>query len=440
MSAAPLPPWSLVLTSLGRPRLAGLLDVLTLDLAQATRAARASGRPLPAPVEVVVVDDRSVALDPRPDDDAPVLRDPAPLEVAGTNGPGATPVRVVRTGGRGPAAARNAGWRSASAPWVVLLDELREPAPGWAAALAEDLAAAATGAGGRTALSGGAAEAPTDAAAPGDDLLVRRDALAEVWGWDERIGDAEQAHDDLVARLGAAGWDAVPGTRRAAGPTAPEQPTGTGTRTDAPAPTRRTDADLTSWPPPVQAVLFDRDGTLVHDVPYNGDPDQVRVIAGAHEVLDALREAGVAVGIVSNQSGIARGLLSVADVAAVNARVAAEVGPFGTVQVCPHGTGDHCACRKPGPGLVLRAAHALGVPPYACAVVGDIGADVGAAVAAGARTVLVPTAVTRSREVATAPVVAVDLRAAVAHLVPGVLDPLPGGVPDGAPRTAGDAA
>nr|WP_239078712.1 HAD family hydrolase [Cellulomonas marina] len=197
---------------------------------------------------------------------------------------------------------------------------------------------------------------------------------------------------------------------------------------------------MTSWPPPVQAVLFDRDGTLVHDVPYNGDPDQVRVIAGAHEVLDALREAGVAVGIVSNQSGIARGLLSVADVAAVNARVAAEVGPFGTVQVCPHGTGDHCACRKPGPGLVLRAAHALGVPPYACAVVGDIGADVGAAVAAGARTVLVPTAVTRSREVATAPVVAVDLRAAVAHLVPGVLDPLPGGVPDGAPRTAGDAA
>nr|WP_240675438.1 HAD-IIIA family hydrolase [Cellulomonas endophytica] len=174
----------------------------------------------------------------------------------------------------------------------------------------------------------------------------------------------------------------------------------------------------------MRAVLFDRDGTLVHDVPYNGDPDQVRVVDGAREVLDALRDAGVLLGIVSNQSGVARGLLTLDQVHAVNARVSAELGPFDTVQVCPHGTGAGCACRKPGPGLVLRAAAALGVAPWECAVVGDIGADVGAAVAAGAQGVLVPTVVTRGREVALAPVVAADLRAAAAHLVPEALPPL----------------
>ena len=71
----------------------------------------------------------------------------------------------------------------------------------------------------------------------------------------------------------------------------------------------------------LRAVLFDRDGTLVVDVPYNGDPGQVQPIAGAKEVLDGLRAVGSATGVVSNQSGIARGLISADDVAKVNARV-----------------------------------------------------------------------------------------------------------------------
>jgi D-glycero-D-manno-heptose 1,7-bisphosphate phosphatase len=161
------------------------------------------------------------------------------------------------------------------------------------------------------------------------------------------------------------------------------------------------------------AVLFDRDGTLVHDVPYNGDPARVQPVDGAAEALRRLREAGVRTAVVSNQSGIARGLLSPAQVDAVNARLEELVGPLGPVLYCPHSPDDGCGCRKPAPGLVLRAAERLGVPPERCAVVGDIGADVGAALAAGARPVLVPTPVTRAEEVATAPEVAPDLLSAV---------------------------
>ena len=172
-----------------------------------------------------------------------------------------------------------------------------------------------------------------------------------------------------------------------------------------------------AWPPPLRAVLFDRDGTLVYDVPYNGNPDAVRAVKGAAGAVDAARAAGLAVGVISNQSGIARGLLNRQQVDAVNARVEAELGPFATWQVCPHGPTDGCACRKPQPGMVLQAARTLGVPPEQCAVVGDIGADVQAARAAGARSVLVPTAATLSAEIRDAPVVAVDLPAAVATLL-----------------------
>lgn len=161
------------------------------------------------------------------------------------------------------------------------------------------------------------------------------------------------------------------------------------------------------------AVLFDRDGTLVVDVPYNPDPGGVRPVPGARTALDRLRRRGIAIGVVSNQSGVARGLMSTADVAAVNARVEKLLGPFGTWQVCPHGVEDGCACRKPAPGLVLAAAAALGADPRSAVVVGDIGSDVEAAHAAGAVGVLVPTAATRPDEIARAPVVAPDLAAAV---------------------------
>ena len=161
------------------------------------------------------------------------------------------------------------------------------------------------------------------------------------------------------------------------------------------------------------AVLFDRDGTLVRDVPYNGSPERVEPVAGARRALDRLRAAGIAVGIVTNQSGIGRGRLAPDAVACVHRRVEDLLGPFATWAVCPHAPEDACACRKPAPGLVLQAASVLGVAPSQCAVVGDIGSDVEAARAAGARPILVPTEVTRPAEIVAAAEVAPDLEAAV---------------------------
>ena len=162
-----------------------------------------------------------------------------------------------------------------------------------------------------------------------------------------------------------------------------------------------------------KAVLFDRDGTLVADVPYNGDPGRVVLMPGAREAVERVRAAGVATAVVSNQSGVARGRIRVEQVEAVNRRVEELLGPLGPWLVCLHGPGDGCGCRKPAPGLIEAAAGALGVDARDCVVIGDIGADVEAARAAGARGVLVPTAVTRAEEVAAAPEVAADLVSAV---------------------------
>jgi histidinol-phosphate phosphatase family protein len=176
-------------------------------------------------------------------------------------------------------------------------------------------------------------------------------------------------------------------------------------------------------------VLFDRDGTLGVDVPYNGDPARVEPLPGAAEALGRLRAAGVRTGVVSNQSGVARGLVSAEQVEAVMGRVDALLGPLHPVEWCPHGPDDGCDCRKPKPGMVLRAAARLGVDPAQVAVVGDIGADVQAARAAGARGVLVPTVATLPEEIAEADEVVPDLAAAVDLL----LDGRPAGRPEPEP-------
>lgn len=166
----------------------------------------------------------------------------------------------------------------------------------------------------------------------------------------------------------------------------------------------------------LRAVLFDRDGTLVVDVPYNGDPSRVTPMPGAKAVLDALRADGIATGVISNQSGIARGLITAANVAAVNARVEELLGPFDVWEVCPHSEQDGCDCRKPAPGMVQSACRKLGIQESEAALIGDIGADVLAAEAAGATGVLVPTPVTRAEEVAEAQFVARNLAEAVSLL------------------------
>ncbi|UBQ04042.1 D-glycero-alpha-D-manno-heptose-1,7-bisphosphate 7-phosphatase [Curtobacterium sp. TXMA1] len=163
----------------------------------------------------------------------------------------------------------------------------------------------------------------------------------------------------------------------------------------------------------VRGLLFDRDDTLVIDVPYNADPHRVVPVPGAHRAVERARAAGLRVGVVTNQSAIAKGLATREQVDATNARVDELVGPFDVWCVCPHDAGDGCDCRKPRPGMVLDAARRLGLDPLELVVVGDIGADVAAAAAAGAQGILVPTPRTRTEEVDAAETVAGSLDDAV---------------------------
>ncbi|WP_413451749.1 HAD-IIIA family hydrolase [Georgenia phoenicis] len=490
--------YTVVLPTVGRP---SLREVLT-DLL---------GQDGPAPARVLLVDDR-------PLDQAEPLDLPA----------GDVPVEVLRSGGRGPAAARNVGWRAATTEWVAFLDDdVRLPAD-WATRLAADLAAVGPEVGatqGRITVPLPQHRRPTDwerntagletALWATADMAYRRTALAAVHGFDERFPRAYREDANLALRVTQSGWQLVRGEREITHPVRPADDAvslrmqagaasdalmralhgpgwreigGTGrgrfrwhvatvaagtaaallaaagrrkaggaaaaawagltvdfaARRLVPGPRPGEEGwaaewkrmawtsvaipwaavwhrlrgtvmfrDVTAWPPPVRAVLLDRDGTIVEDVPYNGDPEQVRPVADAPESLRRLRAAGLRIGMVTNQSGVARGLITVDDVTRVNERVQDLLGSFDVVEHCPHGPEDGCTCRKPGPGMVLRAARALDLEPHECVVVGDIGADAAAARAAGARAVLVPTPVTRAEEVEAAEHVADDLGSAV---------------------------
>ncbi len=132
------------------------------------------------------------------------------------------------------------------------------------------------------------------------------------------------------------------------------------------------------------AVFFDRDGTLIENVPYNGDPEAVRPFPGAREALDKLRVLKIPLGVISNQSGISRGFFTREQAEAVNRRVEELLGPFDIWLFCPHQPNDECECRKPKPKLILDAARALGVEPACCVMVGDLPSDLEAARNAGA--------------------------------------------------------
>lgn len=175
-------------------------------------------------------------------------------------------------------------------------------------------------------------------------------------------------------------------------------------------PGQEPEGNAAAWP--IETVLFDRDGTLIIDVPYNGDPSCVEAMPGSRAALDRLRAAGLTLGVITNQSGLARGRITGDQVAAVNARVTALLGPFATWQICPHDDAARCRCRKPRPGLVHAAAAALGATPQRCVVLGDRLRDVAAGSAAGASGILIPTAGTPQAETLDAATVAVSLHAA----------------------------
>lgn len=130
-------------------------------------------------------------------------------------------------------------------------------------------------------------------------------------------------------------------------------------------------------------MLLDRDETIIVDVPYNGDPALVKPIEGTKAALDRLRAAGLRVGVLTNQSGVGRGLISLEQVHAVNARVEELLGPFDGWFLCPHAPDEDCECRKPKPKLIFDAARAWGIQPSEIMVIGDKESDVEAARNAG---------------------------------------------------------
>ena len=406
------PRYDVVVPSAGRPALARLLAALGEQWG-------------PAPQRVIVVDDRADATS-------------APLELGAAADWLGGRLEVVRGAGRGPAAARNAGWTRCAAPWVAFLDDDVVPGPDWSARLAEDLDGLApdvAASQGRIRVPLPRDRRPTDrercvaglerAVWATADIVYRRDALAAVGGFDERFPRAYREDADLGLRIVGAGHRIVRGARTVVHPVGPAGPLasvrlqagnaddvlmralhGRGWRERAGAsPGRRprhlatvagaaiavgaaaggrprlATAAVLAWaagsaelawariapgprgrrevatmlatsaliPPAAafhtlmglaalprklraaprtgptarrpHAVLLDRDGTLVVDVPYNGDPAAVEPMPGAVEALDRLRAAGICTAVVSNQSGIGRGLLSRDRLEAVNRRV-----------------------------------------------------------------------------------------------------------------------
>ena len=167
------------------------------------------------------------------------------------------------------------------------------------------------------------------------------------------------------------------------------------------------------------AVFLDRDGTLIEDVGYLDRLDQMTVFPWTVDVIRAFNRAGLAVVVVTNQSGIAKGLFTEAFVEEthrqLSARLAAGGARIDAYYYCPHhpdGVVDayrqRCDCRKPASGLVNRAVRDLDLDPARSFVVGDKWLDIGLARAAGARGILVRSGTGAAEEARPQPGVSAD--------------------------------
>ncbi len=142
-----------------------------------------------------------------------------------------------------------------------------------------------------------------------------------------------------------------------------------------------------------RVVILDRDGTLVLDRHYLSDPAGLEFLPGAAEGLRSMYASGYRLVVITNQSGIGRGLFSFQAMQQMNARLMQMVDEVGArlerIYVCPHRPEDHCDCRKPKPKLLLDAAAELGFAPERSVVIGDKQSDVEFGAAVGAMTMLV---------------------------------------------------
>ncbi|MBI5846787.1 MAG: lipopolysaccharide heptosyltransferase II [Nitrospirae bacterium] len=137
------------------------------------------------------------------------------------------------------------------------------------------------------------------------------------------------------------------------------------------------------------AVFFDRDGTLCRDVHYLSRMEDLEIFSEI-TALSALRDRGISLIGVSNQSGIARGLVPESVVKEVNRIFLGQYG-FDAFYYCPHHPDEHCACRKPEPAMLIQARNDHGIDLKRSFVVGDKDVDMRLAKAAGAKAILVKT-------------------------------------------------
>jgi D-glycero-D-manno-heptose 1,7-bisphosphate phosphatase len=172
-------------------------------------------------------------------------------------------------------------------------------------------------------------------------------------------------------------------------------------------------------------VILDRDGVINYDSEaYIKTPEEWRPLPGSLEAIAALHKHGRRVAVVSNQSGVGRGLFSEAVLAAIHAKMISAIeaagGAVSGVYYCPHLPKDGCACRKPAPGMLTQIARDFGCTLTGVPFVGDKVSDVRAAEAVRARPILVRTgsgvaalAALRDRPIE----VYADLAEAVSHLL-----------------------
>lgn len=145
-------------------------------------------------------------------------------------------------------------------------------------------------------------------------------------------------------------------------------------------------------------VVLDRDGVINEDSDdFIKSPEEWRPIPGSLDAIAKLHGAGVRVAVVTNQSGIGRGLYTEATLAAIHARMTMAIetagGKLAGIYYCPHHPDAGCECRKPKTALLRRIESELGVSLTGQPFVGDRGSDLEAARAVGARPVLVRTGV-----------------------------------------------
>jgi D-glycero-D-manno-heptose 1,7-bisphosphate phosphatase len=168
-------------------------------------------------------------------------------------------------------------------------------------------------------------------------------------------------------------------------------------------------------------VVLDRDGTIIEEREYLSDPEQVRLIPGVGAALREFQQLGLGLVVITNQSGIGRGFFDHAQLERVHDRLSELLDAEGVhldgLYICPHKPDDNCTCRKPGLGLMEKAAKELRFSLENSIVIGDKACDIDMGHAAGALTFLVRTGYgAQIGTAAAADLVVDDLAAATASI------------------------